>query len=79
MPTLLLLKGLRFFFYSNEGNEPMHVHVVKGNAEGKLWLEPSIKVVYLHGFTAAEERDILEIVQANHEPFRQKWNEYFNK
>lgn len=46
MPTLLLLKGLRFFFYSNEGNEPMHVHVMKGNAEGKLWLEPSIKVVY---------------------------------
>lgn len=40
MPTLLLIKGLRFF-YSNENNEPAHVHITKGNAEGKVWLEPS--------------------------------------
>lgn len=29
MPTLLSVKGYRFFFYSNENNEPMHVHILR--------------------------------------------------
>jgi hypothetical protein len=48
MPTVLLLKGLRFFFYSNENSEPIHIHVTKGGAEGKIWLEPVIEIAYLH-------------------------------
>jgi hypothetical protein len=39
MPTILLLNGFRFFFYSNENNEPIHVHIEKGSAEAKIWLE----------------------------------------
>ena len=38
MPTILLVKGWRIFFYSNEGNEPMHVHARKGDAECKFWI-----------------------------------------
>ena len=30
MPTLLYVEGFRFFFFSNEGREPPHVHVEKG-------------------------------------------------
>ena len=40
MPTILFVQGWRFYFYSNEGNEPMHVHTVKGDAECKYWLHP---------------------------------------
>jgi hypothetical protein len=40
MPTILYVQGWRFYFYSNEGNEPMHVHAVKGDAECKYWLHP---------------------------------------
>jgi len=29
MPTILYVQGWRFHFYSNEGNEPMHVHAVR--------------------------------------------------
>lgn len=29
MPTILLWRGHRFFFYSNEGSEPPHVHVAR--------------------------------------------------
>ena len=40
MPTILFVLGWRLFFYSNEGNEPMHIHARKGEAECKFWLFP---------------------------------------
>ena len=27
MPSVLRVSGFRFFFFSNEGNEPPHIHV----------------------------------------------------
>ncbi|MBO9203481.1 MULTISPECIES: DUF4160 domain-containing protein [Niastella] len=79
MPTLLNLHGIRFFFYSNENNEPIHVHVTKGNANGKIWLEPLLEVEYLLGFTNSEQKIIIEAVQEHCEYFKKKWNEYFRK
>jgi hypothetical protein len=79
MPTLLRLNGFRFFFYSNENNEPIHVHVNKAEANGKIWLEPSISVEYLIGFTNSEEKEILEIVTKHATNFKNKWNEYFSQ
>src|SRR3546814_10806111 len=40
MPTVLRLDGYRFYFYSHEPNEPPHVHVDKGGATLKAWLDP---------------------------------------
>ena len=39
MPTVLNIMGWRLFFYSNEGNEPIHIHCQKGDKECKYWLE----------------------------------------
>ena len=39
MPTGLRQDGYRFYFYSHEPNEPPHVHVDKGGASAKVWLE----------------------------------------
>ncbi len=76
---MLLLNGFRFFFYSNENDEPIHVHVTKGDGAGKIWLEPSTRLVYLNGFSKADEKAILKIVDAHADEFKRKWNEYFNK
>jgi hypothetical protein len=38
VPTVLRWGPYRAFFYSNEGNEPAHVHVRAGDKEAKLWL-----------------------------------------
>lgn len=62
MPTLLTINGIRFFFYSNENKEPIHVHVTKGSASGKVWLEPANEIVYFSGFTKAEEKVIVETI-----------------
>lgn len=79
MPTLLIIDGYRFFFYSNENNEPIHVHVIKGSADGKIWLEPNIEVAYMHEFSSREIKDIMWLVKANYEQFKTKWNDYFSK
>jgi hypothetical protein len=79
MPKLLLLNGIRFFFYSNENDEPIHVHVTKGDANGKIWLEPSIEISYMRGFSNSEQKEILEAIYANSQEFKTKWNEYFGK
>lgn len=79
MPTVLLINGFRFFFYSNENNEPVHIHVTKGGAEGKIWLEPSLSVAWFYGFTAKEEKEIMLIAGEQFEYFKNKWNEYFGK
>ena len=40
MPTVLRHGPYRFFFYSNEAGEPMHVHVARDRDVAKFWLEP---------------------------------------
>lgn len=79
MPTVLLTKGFRFYFYSNENHEPEHIHVNKASAEGKLWLTPGLAIAYFHGFTTAQEREVWEIAESNQEYFKQKWHEHFGK
>ncbi len=79
MPNLLFINGLRFFFYSNENNESAHVHITKGVASGKIWLELVIEIAYLFGFTNGEEKDILKIMETHSQDFKTKWYEYFSK
>jgi hypothetical protein len=43
LPTILIINGFRFFFYSSDRYEPAHVHVEKGEGIGKIWLEPNLK------------------------------------
>ncbi len=76
MPTQLIIKGIRFFFYSLENDEPPHVHFEKGDAFGKAWLDP-VKVAYWTGFKISEKRVILQTLSDNKILFNEKWNEYF--
>ena len=79
MPTLLLINGIRFFFYSNENNESIHVHVTKGSAYAKIWLLPFIEVAYMHQFTNSEIKMIMEIINIHSNTFKAKWYEHFSK
>jgi hypothetical protein len=79
MPTILRINGYRFFFYSNENDEPAHVHVEKGDAEAKIWLEPTMAVAYFRGFNSGEQNDIMDITAENLKSFLNKWYEYFGQ
>ena len=55
------------------------LHVIKGDANGKIWLEPALSVAWLYGFNAKEEKEILLITKDQIDYFKNKWNEYFSK
>jgi len=77
MPTVLLIDGFRLYFYSDEGNEPCHIHIKKGSARGKVWLLPALEENYYYGFNEQEKRKIRKIVRENKALIIEKWNEYF--
>ena len=77
MPTVFELNGYKFFFYSNENNEPIHIHVSKGGAESKYWLSPKLIEVYSYGFKLKERKEIGKMVIENADRIIKKWNEFF--
>jgi len=79
MPTIHQEKGYRFFFYAGDRTEPVHVHVEKGEKDGKIWLEPEIKVKFLNDFKTQESKEIMRIVEKNAELFKRKWYEFFKQ
>lgn len=76
MPTVLRVKGYRFFFFSLEGEEPPHIHVEQAERYAKLWLKP-VSIARAKGFRSSELTDILQIVQNNQLLFQERWREYF--
>ena len=40
MPTVLRVGRYRFLFFSNENNEPPHIHIKADRDQAKFWLDP---------------------------------------
>jgi hypothetical protein len=78
MPTILLIMGWRFFFYSNEGDEPIHVHCQKAEREAKLWLDvEGFDIVEAHAFnmSPADKRTVRRVVFDNFDYVVSAWQE----
>ena len=75
MPTVLRVGRFRFFFYSNEGQEPPHIHVKAGGDEAKFWLEP-IALASNHGFNGRELGEIEQLIEQHRADFLEAWDEH---
>jgi hypothetical protein len=78
MPTLLIVEGFRFYFFSLEGTEPPHVHVRKGDGKAKYWLAP-VELASSRGLKDQELRRALELTQEHAAEFLERWQEYFDR
>lgn len=76
MPTILRWNGYRFYFFSNEGHEPPHMHIDKSGRTCKFWLEP-VTLVRNHGFADHEIGEIRAKVIECEAEFLDAWNGYF--
>ena len=77
MPTVLKVRGYRFFFFSSEKGKPPHVHVEKNEASAKIWLNPVI-LQKSTGFKPHEINAILKFTQQNAAKLEETRHEYFN-
>jgi len=77
-PTVFRSGPYRLFFFSNEGNEPPHVHVQRDRMLAKFWLTP-VTLVSSTGFSAHELKRIRHIVADEQDALLEKWHEYFKR
>lgn len=77
MPTVLRVRGYRFFFYSLEGVGPPHIHVEQAERTAKYWLSP-VTLAKSRGFRSGELAEIHAIIDENEQLFLDKWNGYFS-
>ena len=75
MPTVLIINGVRFYFYSREETR-MNIHVAFQGRESKIWLD-TFDVAYNHGFKLREMRRILIIVRKHEKILKKAWNSHF--
>lgn len=78
MPTVFFIGAYRFFFYSEEGGEPAHIHVEERNKAAKFWLE-NAELARSRNFRGHELSTIRKIVIERKEDLMEAWNVYFSR
>ena len=76
MPTVLRSDPHRFFFFSNEGDEPPHIHAETAENYAKFWLSP-VTLASAVGYNARELHQLRVLVTNNARLFLEKWYEHF--
>jgi hypothetical protein len=77
MPTIYREGAYRFFFYSNENDEPPHVHVEGNDCVAKFWLEDA-RLAKNHGFAGPRLTRIQSIVKQHQEMMMRAWHDHFS-
>ena len=66
MPKLFMVSGYSVYFWSNENNEPIHVHVAKGkptpNAT-KIWLTKSGGCILASNGSKISNKELNELME----------------
>ena len=76
MPTVLRVGAARFFFYSNEGSEPPHVHVEQGDGFARFWLQP-VGLAFSGRLRGHELRRLEHLVSQHRLEFLEAWRDFF--
>ncbi len=79
MPTVFRYKNFRFFFFSNDHSEPIHIHVENSDDYAKFWIKPKIILAKSFGFNSIELNSLRKIIETHKNKFEEKWNEHFNR
>lgn len=82
MPTILLIFGWRFYFYSNENREPLHIHVQKAEMEAKFWLDEElfeIREAYSYNMKPNDKKEVRKIIFEHFEYITEQWKQFRNQ
>ena len=79
MPTVLRIGPFRFHFYSEESNEPAHIHVRSPDGECKFWLEPGIGLASNRGVPPPDLRRIEKLIFQHYSALRNAYYEHHRR
>ena len=77
-PTVLRVRGYRFYFFSREEPRP-HVHVQHASGEAKFWLEPQLELAQNYGLTPIRINTALRIIREHQDDIRAAWEKHFGR
>ncbi len=83
MPSLFQVGGYKVFFWSNENEEPIHVHVGKGKPSRnstKIWFTASGGCIVANNSSRIpkdELNELLEIISAQYFMICEEWKSHF--
>lgn len=75
-PTVHREGPFRYFFYSNEGTEPPHIHVEGADGSAKVWIGTGAMASHT-GIRPADLARITAIVREHRTQFMEAWNGHF--
>jgi hypothetical protein len=75
MPTVLRAGRFRFFFFSNERDEPPHIHIKAAEHEAKFWLDP-VSLVANYGFRSRDLNEIERLIRRHQAELLEAWHEH---
>ena len=74
MPEVFRKFGFVFFFYANEGSEPMHIHVRKAGGFAKYWVEP-VELEFSQGMKVNDLKTAEQLIAEHLQLIKVKWDE----
>ncbi|KIO45467.1 MULTISPECIES: DUF4160 domain-containing protein [Sanguibacteroides] len=78
MPTLFILFGLRFFFWSRE-HRPIHVHVENSDGIAKFQIDPEVILIENKGIKNKDVKIAEAIIEENREIIIERWKEFIGE
>ena len=82
LPTLFRILGYVLYFWSNEGQEPIHIHIGKGmpsHNDTKVWIEPLVHLAHNKGKIPPKDLNrLLQFISLNKELIMEEWNHHFS-
>lgn len=75
-PTVLRVKGFRFYFFSREERRA-HVHVQHAEGEAKFWIEPAVELTANFGLKPKQLADVQILIEEHLNEIRSAWAKHF--
>ncbi len=82
MPTVLFINGWRFFFFADEGNEPVHIHVEKAEKSCKFFIDAEkfdLNKKYSKNMNNSDLKQVKEIIFSNFNYIVDQWEKFQRK
>jgi len=75
-PTVLRVKGFRFYFFSREERRA-HIHVQRSGGEAKFWIDPAVELAANYGLKPKQVAEAEQLIEEHLHEIRSAWVKHF--